>query len=121
VKDVRSFRLALIADELVNPGPGGVDGLSVLDGEGWGAILLPPDSCPSEVAAEILEQIADQVDEFRRNGYDVVLIGSGGGVEGALSARRISALPTTRPSSTTDIRAFLRGRPPPSAWTGRRG
>jgi hypothetical protein len=121
VKDGRSFRVALISDKFVNPGPESVDGLCVLDEEGWGAIPLPPDSCPSEVAAEILEQIAEQVDEFRRNGYDVVLIGSRSGVEEALSARKMSALPTIRPSSTTDIRAFLRGRPPPSAWTGRRG
>jgi hypothetical protein len=115
VEDARSFRVALIADKLVNPGPDSVDGLSVLDGAGWGAITLPPDSCPGDVAAEILDQVAEQVDEFRRNGYDVVLIGSRSGVEEALSARRISALPTIRPSSTREIRAFLRGRPPPAA------
>lgn len=113
MRDARSFRVALIADEFVNPGPGDVDGLSVLDDEGWGAIQLPPDTYPSEVSAAILEHIAEEVDEFLRNGYDVVLIGSRRGVEEALRTRSISKLPEVRPSSSDEIRAFLRGRPPP--------
>lgn len=112
MRDARSFRVALLADEFVNPGPGGVDGLTVLDAEGWGAILLPPESCPREVAAEILEHIAEQVDEFLRNGYDLVLIGSHSGVEDALEARKISTVPWMQPTSTDEIRAFLRQRPP---------
>lgn len=107
--------MALIADEFVNPGPGGIDGLPVLEGEGWGAIPLPPDSCPNEVASEILEHIGDEVEEFFRNRYDLVLIGSRGGIEDALMARNISAVPTIRPTSTEEIRAFLRGRPSPPA------
>jgi hypothetical protein len=110
LRDARSFRVALIADEFVNPRHGGVDGLSVLDAEGWGAILLPPDSCPSKVAAEILEHVAEQVDEFLRNGYDLVLIGSRSGVDDALTARKIATPPGIRPSSSGEIRAFLRGR-----------
>jgi hypothetical protein len=113
LRDARSYRVALIADEFVNPGPGGLDGLSVLDADGWGAILLPPDSSPSEVAAPMLDQIAEQVEEFIRNGYDVVLIGSRDGVEDALLARKISRLPGIRPSSGDDLRDFLRGRPVP--------
>jgi hypothetical protein len=115
VRDARSFRVALIADEFVNPGPGGIDGLSVLEGEGWGAIPLPPDSCPNDVATEILEHIGDEVEEFVRNRYDLVLIGSRGGIEDALMARNISAVPTIRPTSTEEIRAFLTGRPSPPA------
>ena len=112
MRDARSFRVALIADEFVNPGRGGVDGLTVLDAEGWGAIPLPPNSCPSEVAAELLDHIAEQVDEFLRNGYDLVLIGSRTGVEDALKARRIWSVPWIQPASTGEIRAFLRQRPP---------
>jgi hypothetical protein len=115
LKDARSFRVALIADEFVNPGPGGIDGLSVLEREGWGAVPLPPDSCPNEVATEILEHIGDEVEEFFRNRYDLVLIGSRGGIEDALMARNVSALPTIRPTSTEEIRSFLRGRPSPPA------
>jgi hypothetical protein len=115
VSDARSFRVALIADEFVNPDPGGIDGLSVLEGEGWGAIPLPPDSCPNDVATEILEHIGDEVEEFVRNRYDLVLIGSREGIEDALMARSISAVPTIRPTSTEEIRAFLAGRPSPPA------
>jgi hypothetical protein len=118
LSDARSFRVALIADEFVNPGPGGVDGLSVLEDEGWGAIQLPPDSYPSEVSAAILEHIAEQVDEFLRNAYDVVLIGSRRGVEDALRTRKISTPPKIRPASSNDIQAFLRGRPPPPSTCG---
>jgi hypothetical protein len=109
LRDARSFRVALIADEFVNPGPRGIDGLSVLEGEGWGAIPLPPDSCPNDVATEILEHIGDEAEEFFRNGYDLVLIGSGGGIEHALRARNIPPVPTIRPTSTEEIRAFLTG------------
>ena len=113
MRDARSFRVALIADEFVNPGPGGLDGLSVLEGEGWGAVPLPPDSYPNDVATEILEHIGDEVEEFVRNRYDLVLIGSRAGIEDALRARNISAVPTIRPTSMEEIRAFLTGRPAP--------
>jgi hypothetical protein len=117
LRDTRSFRVALIAEEFVNPGPGGIDGLSVLGEEGWGAIPLPPASCPNDVANEILEHIGDEVEEFFRNRYDLVLmlIGSRDGIEHALLARNISAVPTIRPTSTEEIRAFLTSRPPPPA------
>jgi hypothetical protein len=115
MRDARGFRVALVADEFVNPGPGGMDALSVLEGEGWGAIPLPPESCPNDVATEILEHIGDEVEEFFRNRYDLVLIGSRGGIEEALMARNILAVPTIRPTSTEEIRAFLRGRPSPPA------
>jgi hypothetical protein len=115
LRDARSFRVALIADEFVNPGPEGIDGLSVLEGEGWGAIPLPPDSCPNDVATEILEHIGDEVEEFARNRYDLVLIGSRAGIEDALIARNIPAVPAIRPTSTEEIRAFLTGRPAPPA------
>jgi hypothetical protein len=113
LRDARSFRVALISDELVNPDPGGIDGLAVLDAEGWGAIQLPPESYASEVSSALLEHIAEQVEEFLRNDYDVVVIGDHAGLDRALAARGISALPRARPSSSNDIRAFLRGRRAP--------
>jgi hypothetical protein len=40
--DKRGFRVALVADELVNAPPGGFDVLEVLTQEEWGVIQLPP-------------------------------------------------------------------------------
>jgi len=39
--DARGYRIALIADELLNPAEGGIDGLAELERAGWGAIQLP--------------------------------------------------------------------------------
>ncbi|MGH3118589.1 MAG: hypothetical protein ACRDQ2_16045 [Gaiellales bacterium] len=113
--DVRGFRVALISDDLVNPGSTGIDGLSVLEAEGWGAVHLPPNAYPREISAPLLEHIAEQAEEFLRNGYDLVLIGHREGVQDALSAVGIPSLPMLRPSSTDEIQAFLRRRPPPPA------
>ena len=36
--DARSFRVALVADEFLNPPPGGLDALAVLERIDWGAM-----------------------------------------------------------------------------------
>jgi hypothetical protein len=113
LRDARGFRVALISDDLVNPGTDGLDGLAVLEAEGWGAIQLPPDSSSRTVSTALLEHIAEQVEEFLRNGYEVVVIGDHAGLEQALGARGIPPLPHARPASTDDIRAFLQGRSAP--------
>lgn len=105
--DARGFRVALVADELVNPAPGGVDGLAVLETEGWGAIQLPPASYPDDVAVPLLEEIADTVAEFLRNGYDVVLVGECDRAAAALERAGVAVPPAIRPSSAEEMRAFL--------------
>ena len=67
--DTRCFRVALVAGELLNPAAGDVDALAVLEQEEWGAIQLPPADYPDEVAGPLLEQVAEQAEEFARNGY----------------------------------------------------
>jgi hypothetical protein len=74
--DKRSYRMARVADGYVNPPPGGLDAITVLAGAGWGAVQLPADAYPRQVAGPLLEQVAEQTEEFHRHGYDVVLIGS---------------------------------------------
>ena len=51
--DERSFRIMLAADRYVNPGPGQFDGLAVLAAAGWGAMQLPDDAYPAEVAGPL--------------------------------------------------------------------
>jgi hypothetical protein len=111
--DERSFRVALVAAGLVNPPPGGLDALAILERAGWGVMALPADWYPDAVAAPLLEQIAEQVDEFARHGYDVVLVGDRGGLAEALRAlgRELpAALPA--PRDAAELRAFLQARPP---------
>src|SRR5439155_11293052 len=67
--DERGFRVALIADELVNPPEGGIDGLALLEEQDWGAIQLPSAEYEPAVAGPLLEQVAEQADEFARHGY----------------------------------------------------
>src|SRR6266702_2855912 len=83
--DARSFRVALTADAYVNPPPGGVDGLAVLDQAGWGVMQLPDAAYPAEMTRRILADVAEQVQEFRRHGYDIVLIGEQADLAAALA------------------------------------
>jgi hypothetical protein len=106
--DERSFRVALVAAELVNPAPGGLDALAVLERNGWGLMALPAGWYPDEVAAPLLEQVAEQVDEFARHGYDVVLIGTRAGLDDALGRLGRAAPPTLpQPRDAHELEAFL--------------
>jgi hypothetical protein len=69
--DVRSFQVAVVAEHLLEPL------LSLLEEEQWGVIQLPPESLDPETTSAWLEQVAEHVAEFRRNGYAVVLVGVG--------------------------------------------
>jgi hypothetical protein len=110
--DERGFRIALVADELVNPDAGEFDALEVLREEDWGAIQLPPAWYPDDVAAPLLEQIAEHVEEFARHGYQTVLLGDRPGLEHALARLGVDLPDATRPRSADELREFLQARPP---------
>jgi len=106
--DERSFRVALVAAELVNPAPGGLDALAILERNGWGVMALPAGWYPDAVAAPLLEQVAEQVDEFARHGYDVVLIGARAGLGEALDKLGRERPPTLeQPRDEPELEAFL--------------
>src|ERR1700733_1653268 len=81
--DLRSFRVALVNDEYVNPlfseqsgdSARSVDGLGVLSGAGWGVMALPSADYPEAVVESLLVEIAEHAEEFDRHGYDLVLVG----------------------------------------------
>jgi hypothetical protein len=110
--DERGFRIALVADELVNPDAGEFDALEVLREEDWGAIQLPPAWYPDDVAAPLLEQIAEHVEEFARHGYQIDLLGDRPGLEHALARLGVDLPDATRPGSADELREFLQARPP---------
>jgi hypothetical protein len=105
--DERGFRVALIADELVNPRDGGVDGLAVLEQSGWGAVQLPSADYPDAVAGPLLEQVAEQAEEFARHGYVLVIVGRRDGLAEALAGYGITALPALEPTSAEELERFL--------------
>jgi hypothetical protein len=117
--DERSFRIALVADRYVNPPPGGLDALAVLAAAGWGAMQLPADDYPAEVAARVLAEVAEQAEEFSRHGYDFVLIGERDGLADALGAAGLAVPDQITPSGAAELLGFLSARPAPavSGWS----
>jgi hypothetical protein len=105
--DARSYRVALIADELVNPAEGGIDGLAELERAGWGAVQLPASTYPDAVARPMLEQVAEQAEEFARHGYTLAVVGRRRGLSRALAAYGIGDLPAIAPRSADELRAYL--------------
>jgi hypothetical protein len=111
--DARSFRIALTADAYVNPPPGGVDGLTVLEEAGWGVMQLPDAAYPAEMTGRILADVAEQVQEFHRHGYDIVLVGERAGLAAALAGLGVPVPDQVIPASAAELRQFLGARPAP--------
>ena len=110
--DARSFRIALVADDLVNPEADGFDALEVLRQEDWGVIQLPPAWYTQDVAAPMLEQVAEHVEEFARHGYRIVLVGNRPGLADALSRVGVGLPNSAQPKSADELRGFLTAQPP---------
>jgi len=118
--DARSFRVALVADRYVNPRPGGTDGLAAAAEAGWGVLQLPAEDYPARLAGPLLAEVAEQAEEFRRHGYDLVLVGERDGLAEALAQVGLALPDSIVPGSATELSRILRGRPAPAA-TGHSG
>ena len=114
-RDARSFRVALMADQYVNPPPGGIDGIAAAAETGWGVVQLPADDYPAALAERLLIEVAEQAEEFARHGYDLVLVGSREGLAEALARVGLPVPPGTKPVSLAGLKEFLDGRPTPAA------
>jgi hypothetical protein len=113
--DERGFRIALVAAELVNPADGAVDALAILADTGWGVVQLPAAWYPDDVAGPLLEQVAEEVDEFARHGYDVVLVGERAGLAEALARLGVALPDAIVPADAAALHAFLASRSAPAA------
>jgi hypothetical protein len=91
-RDARGWRVALVADALVNPPPSSprpvADVLKILATSGFGVLQLPP---PGEHRL-LLAVIADQVAEYAHHGYAVMAVGVSGVPENGLHWRRLAPL-----------------------------
>jgi hypothetical protein len=72
--DRRSRRVALVADAVMNPAPGGPDLLALIARRDWGVIGLPPERLGRPAIAQWLAGVADQIAEFRRHAMIVVAV-----------------------------------------------
>ncbi|MGN6681491.1 MAG: hypothetical protein ACTHKL_27300 [Streptosporangiaceae bacterium] len=114
-RDARSFRVALVADQFVNPPPGGVDGIAAAAQAGWGVVQLPADDYPSQVAQRLLYEVAEQSQEFAKHGYDIVLVGQREGLTEALERVGLAEPDGIVPESPVQLREFFDSRPSPAA------
>jgi hypothetical protein len=96
--DLRGWRIALIADALLNAGPRASlpDVIAVLEASSYGVLQLPP---AGGAHGLLLAVTADQVAEYAHHGYAVVAIGLKGQVESGLHWRRLTSLLRQRNSA----------------------
>jgi hypothetical protein len=123
--DARGFRVAVCADALVNPEPGGLDALEVCRRTGFGVMQLPATWYPEDVTAGWLEQVAEQLDEYLRHGYAVVVVTRAGDAAGdaqrsalgvALEAIGHHLPPEHASDGDADaLEEFMRSQPVPAA------
>jgi hypothetical protein len=71
--DLRSRRVAVVPDSVLNPPAGGADHLTPLTEAGWGLVVLPPAGLPAGTERAMVAAIADQVVMFLDDGYEVAL------------------------------------------------
>jgi hypothetical protein len=89
--DPRGRKVAVVAEEEL------VERLPALREACYGLMQLPPAGLAPAVAAEALQQLAEQVAEYVRNGYEVALAGDGGAwrtqLDDALASAGVTPLP----------------------------
>ena len=74
--DPRAYRVALVADAIVNEGAAAYDVVAALDDADFGVIVLPPSDFTVATIASIVEYVVDDMVDYRSKGYAVLVIGS---------------------------------------------
>jgi hypothetical protein len=72
--DVRSRRVVVVPDAVVNPPQGARDRLSDLALGGWGVVALPPPDMPAEVTHTLVAAVVDEVIALLDGGYEVAIL-----------------------------------------------
>ncbi|MFB9949608.1 hypothetical protein ACFFP0_12155 [Rhizobium puerariae] len=80
-EDLRSRRIAVVADFVVNPGSAlygrrqapPTDFVDALITRGWGIMKMPPHVAKFESCERLIEVSVGDLIDYRKNGYDVVI------------------------------------------------
>lgn len=75
--DIRSRRIAVVPDAVLNPLESGDDRLASLADDGWGVVGLCPADLVPDARAAWLEAVVEQVVTFLDDGYEVALVDDG--------------------------------------------
>jgi len=127
--DPRAYRVALVADSIVNEGGAGYDAVALLDDAEFGIIVLPPSDFAVPTIASIVEYVVDDLADYRAKGYVVLIVGHSGlpdfgvwlsHVDGEVARRGIPPFTSfdtagTHPADLVAVLADL--HPSPSAST----
>ena len=74
--DPRAYRVALVADAIVNEQHARFDVVAMLEAADFGVVVLPPSDFAISTIAGIVEYVVDDLLDYRSNGYRVVIIGT---------------------------------------------
>jgi hypothetical protein len=74
--DPRGYRIALVADSIVNEGAASYDVVAALEAATFGMIVPPPSDFQLGTIASTIEYIVDDLADYARQGYRVVVIGA---------------------------------------------
>ncbi|MEO6126589.1 MAG: hypothetical protein ABIR32_23045 [Ilumatobacteraceae bacterium] len=74
--DPRAYRVALVADAIVNEGAAGYDAVALLDDAAFGVVVLPPSDFTVSTIGSIVEYVIDDLVDYRNKGYAIVVVGS---------------------------------------------
>jgi len=74
--DPRGYRVAVVADAIVNEDAAGYDVAALLDAAAFGMIVPPPANFALPRIASTIEYLVDDLEDYRRQVYRVVVIGS---------------------------------------------
>ena len=123
--DPRAYRVALVADGVVNESVATFDALAALEAHQFGIIVLPPSDFTLPSIDSIVEYVIDDLADYERNGYRVVEIGSSA-LDGFGTWHDVVAADLERRgragferfdvvgATLTEFEAFLAASPPPA-------
>jgi hypothetical protein len=74
--DPRGYRVALVADAIVNDGMARYDVVAALDAATFGMVVPPPSDFALRTIASTMEYVVDDLADYARQGYRVVVIGA---------------------------------------------
>ena len=94
--DPRAYRVALVADAIANEAVAPFDAWSMLLAAQYGVVVLPPSDFELATIESTVEYAVDDLADYRRNGYRVIVVGDSSLADDGVWASLIAAEVTRR-------------------------